>query len=164
MARTFLLGQNSICSSRSASGGATGPAIKFTAAASVLLNNILVYTAQNGGNNKAAIYSDSAGSPNALLGETQVRSSAASAGTWLELPMVTPVSITSGTVYWLTWINDEQPANQYAWQAGGSGQRKDQNITYPTFPSTFSVVSSANQVWSIYGENKPASSGFFNFF
>ena len=74
---------------------------KFQAVAAGTLKSIRVYFAGGSGNVKVAIYSDSSGSPNALLASA---TAACSAG-WNTIS-VSDVSIVSGTYYWLAHITD----------------------------------------------------------
>lgn len=140
---------NSVLGNSSGAGADSITHIKFTAATTGSLNKILVYTGAGGNNIAAAIYSDSAGAPDVLLGSTPTVATAAT--TWNECTLSSAVSVTSGTVYWLTWTASSDVTNQFKWAAGGANQRASDSNTYPPFPDPAAVASNANQVWSLYG-------------
>jgi len=63
------------------------------------------YSASGTTNVRAAIYSDSAGAPSSLLGQSDAVAVTTSEG-WYEFTFSTPISVTDGTYYWLALIWD----------------------------------------------------------
>ena len=101
---------------------------RFQAVKSGTLKSILVYHYGVGGvGTKVAIYSDNAGSPNALLA-----SGAGSCAAGWNTISVADVSIVSGTYYWLAHIFEP---DEYTWiraiTSGGTSLYKA--ATYSTF-------------------------------
>ncbi len=66
------------------------------------VTDIFAYVARVGaaGDGAAAIYADNAGSPGALIASTN-KASIGTAYSWVDFHLPSPVSVTSGTVYWL---------------------------------------------------------------
>ena len=80
---------------------------RFTAPVSGTLNSISIVpnATSTGANFKPAIYADNSGSPGTLLsGGSQVNG--CTAGTTLNLPLTSGVSLTAGTHYWLGYVTD----------------------------------------------------------
>jgi hypothetical protein len=94
---------------------------------------INVYTAA--GNIMMAIYTDNSDSPGSLLGYT---ASTPCVEGWNDLELLTPVAVTSGTVYWLGFENDASMSSYRM----SSGTHRYQSQAYGSFPETASTTGS----------------------
>lgn len=103
-----VLGQDYVATGNTNAPGANELFLrKFTPAVNMTINSVscIPGATSAGANFKAVIYSDSAGSPNALLSSgTQV--TGATSGTTLTGALVTPQALTAGTPYWIGFITD----------------------------------------------------------
>ncbi len=107
-----------------------------------------------------AIYSSTGGEPDALLGSSS--STTLSSG-WNAFTLTSPVSITSGTTYWITYNTNGTAAAQNDLRtetSGGVSRYKAQ--TFGTWPSTFGGTTSSAYNFSMYGVIT-AASGTDNF-
>jgi hypothetical protein len=66
------------------------------------VTDIFAYVARAGaaGDGAAAIYADNNGSPGALIASTN-EATVGTAFSWVDFPLLSPVSVTAGTGYWL---------------------------------------------------------------
>jgi hypothetical protein len=85
------------------------------------------------GNIMTAIYTDSSGSPGALLASS---SSTAAVSGWNDLTLNTPVSVTAGTTYWLCFNNDDDNIDTYR---DPDGSHVYVSWTYDSFPDPFDI-------------------------
>lgn len=126
---------------------------KFQAVASGTLKSIRLYFSGAGsGNAKVAIYSDSSGSPNALLASA----SGACAAGWNTIN-ISDVTIVSGTYYWLAHV---VLCDSYLQAVGSGGVSKYKSVTYSTF--TFpdpAGTGFTNDTWSYAHAGWGAESG-----
>jgi hypothetical protein len=97
-----------------------------------------VYTAA--GNIEMAIYSDLSGAPDTLLGYS---ASTPCVTGWNDLPLITPVDVTSGTLYWLCLQHD---SSIYTYRLSSGGQQLYQSQTYGAFPDPVSGTLSSNAI------------------
>jgi subtilisin family serine protease len=110
---------------------------------------------------KAVIYSDSGGSPGALVATgTEVTYNGAVNGSgWFELPFATPVALTPGT-YWLGFItgsNTEGLGYAYETVAGSRAYNANSYSSGPTNP--FGAASKDSEQASIYATYVPSAPG-----
>jgi hypothetical protein len=119
---------------------------RFTAEASGTVTSVRVKCSGNG-NVKVAIYADSSGSPGALLGAVNTSTPVSSGWNTISLP--SPVSITSGTPYWLAVACDSSGVLYY--RIGGGTQRYAaitfSSYTFPN-PAGSGYSSNSNYVFS----------------
>ena len=111
------------------------------------------------GNFKLAIYSDNAGNPGTLLGQTNEIANP-TAG-WFTFTLASAVAITSGTSYWLAVWTNADPA-QIAYLSG-SGTAKWMLIPYGTWPTTWTTSGSGPYTHCIFAYSTaapPASSKY----
>ena len=89
-----LLGDANVETNTSSEGSDSVTLIKFTAVASGLLNELLIYVNVTGGNVVGAIYSDNGGVPDLLLGDSSATPTALSSTGWVGITgvIVPPVS------------------------------------------------------------------------
>jgi hypothetical protein len=113
-------------------------ASSFSASASGTVTKVGINVAGAGGSVMTAIYSDSGGTPGNVLGTS---TSTGAVNGWNDLPLTTPVSMTSGTRYWLAVESSSSSTSLY-WAAAGSYYRSGQ--TYGTFPNPFGTPSSTS--------------------
>ena len=92
---------------------------KYTAVATGTATSIKV-TCRSNGKVKLAIYSSSGGEPNSLLGYTNAYT-VSGAPTFATVPLVSSVSITSGTDYWIAFIAEQFVVG---YTATGTGTRR----------------------------------------
>ena len=109
----------------------------------------------------ACIHSDSAGSPDALLGTTsEVVIPSNTAAAWVEFDFVTPV-VCAAADYWLgrvvgdnAWYGGvyyNTATGTWAWQTG---------LTYPTPPDPFNEGDiETNRIYSVHAHYTPTASG-----
>ena len=64
------------------------------------------------GKGRCMIYADNAGSPGALIAQTQEATISTSTG-WVDFPFSTPVSVVNGTYYWLAVFTDQATTIRY---------------------------------------------------
>jgi pimeloyl-ACP methyl ester carboxylesterase len=74
----------------------------FTCSYTGTVTNIFAYVAREGGagDGAAAIYADNVGSPGALIAATD-EATIGTAFSWVNFPLLSPVSVAAGTGYWL---------------------------------------------------------------
>lgn len=133
---------------------------KFTAGSSFTASELHLYgSTSSGAKVTLGIYSDNAGAPGTLLGETGEVALGSSAG-WVTAALDSGVSITNGTAYWLA-LNANQSYTLYY----------DTNSTFPEgyFSSTYTAGSlpstapgytqaQTNEEFSIYADNSGSAS------
>ena len=153
---TTVLGYNTIGSSTDSSDQNFINATKFTASATGTISQLYSYiaSADTSPNNKAqmAIYADNAGSPGTLLSSS---GDVALTGAAWNTFSIAPVSITSGTVYWLGYNTNSSSNSKNNFKmlsAGGTNQTKYVAQTYGTWPSTWSGGTFANTQASFYAQ------------
>lgn len=119
-----LLGRTSASTSTDFTTANRTAVWKFTA---VLTGSLVVIKAQTkvanatAGGIRLGIYDDTAGVPINLLAVANVDSLAAAQGTGVfQATLVTPVSIVSGTVYWLGWFVDATETMDFQGDTSGS--------------------------------------------
>jgi thermitase len=110
---------------------------------------------------KAVIYSDSGGSPGALVATgTEVTYNGAVNGSgWFELPFATPVALTPGA-YWLGFItgsNTEGLGYAYETVAGGRAYNANSYASGPT--NSFGAASKDGEQASIFATYMPSAPG-----
>jgi hypothetical protein len=135
-------------------GTYTAPAqlgCKFTASGSDTFDNVMVWLQAGSvsGDFKVALYSDSAGSPDALLYSSAGSGVLTTTGAWVSCPM--SGSVVSGTTYWILVSCDTNFLMPY--DGGGSNQTFDDYTAYPTFNNPYGVSAPDNYyaaVISIY--------------
>ena len=109
---------------------------KFTASASDAFNSVKVWLQGTGtGNFKVALYSDSAGTPDALLYSSSGSGILTTTGEWVSCDLVG--SITNGVTYWIIVSCDVNFLMAY--DGGGSNQTFDDYIAYATFNNPYGV-------------------------
>ncbi|MCH8315303.1 MAG: hypothetical protein IIA64_04955, partial [Planctomycetes bacterium] len=117
-------------------------ATQVTVASDGIIDSITAY--QSGGNNKKvryAIYTDSAGEPDALIAET-VTAQRSSPAAWLTIDL--PVtSITSGT-YWLVLAFNASSEKYYYDGAGGQTRYSDHDAISNGYTATWGVTTTTN--------------------
>jgi preprotein translocase subunit SecG len=116
-------------------------ASSFSASASGTAMTVGINVAGAGGSVMTAIYSDNGGAPGSLLG-TSV--STAAVNGWNDLPLTAPVTITSGTSYWLAVESSTASNSLYYASAAGSYFKTGQS--YGTFPSPFGTPTAASSI------------------
>jgi len=107
---------------------------RFSATRTESINKLkaYIYTSTGTANVKAMLYADSAGAPTSLLG-TSNEVSVGTTPSWVEFTFSTPISVTSGTYYWLTLITSATIVINS--DAGTTNQRADNVDTYADGPS-----------------------------
>lgn len=115
----------------------------LTASASGALQSVGVNLQSAAGNICVAIYDDSGGKPNNLLGTSA--SQAAVAG-WNDIA-ISGVSITQGQVYHLGYQIDN--GGSYVYRSATSGTCYYKGEPYGTWPNPFSNPSSATTTWNM---------------
>lgn len=109
------------------------------------IDSISLYVLVAAGNIRLAIYSDSAGSPGALL--CQTASQTAVEG-WNTLIPTTLPTLAAGT-YWLAF-QVSSATLQIRYQAGAANQRAYRTFTYNAFPDPFGTPTLDAYTYSIY--------------
>ena len=97
-------------------GGAWINAARFQASSNVTVATIRAKVAAIAGHYKCAIYSDSGGSPSALLRGTAEVSNPADG--WQAFPLTSSLALTSGSFYWLAIWSDDASAGVYYSDSG----------------------------------------------
>jgi hypothetical protein len=103
--------------------------------ASGTVDTMAVYSRSSAGGTTVTlvIYADSSGEPGAVLGQTGAISTSGADGV-VSGAMLSNVSVTSGTFYWLAWL---RPSGQSAWNSvwfpssGVTGRRLTGQATVP---------------------------------
>ncbi len=106
------------------------------------------------GNAKAAVYSDSSGAPNTLLGNST--ESTITSSSWVDFTFPNPVTITAGNAYWLiVW---QQYSVWYRYDTGSPNQFVLKTATYGTdWPTLFGAADGFdNHNMSIYATYTPS--------
>ncbi len=116
---------------------------KFTAVESGTMTEFHIF-GQTGGNVKVAIYSDSGGTPNALL--NTVGSTAINAGAANTITFPSTI-ITAGTVYWLAY-NFDTNSGVAVNGSGGTTLADETALFTDPFPSTY-PGGYTSQTWNI---------------
>src|SRR3990167_523529 len=148
---TLLIGQGDVASMSDISNGYNIGG-KYIAVATGTLNQLKVKF-EGSCNAKFAIYSDSAGSPNALLNETA--STAVIAG--INTITFPDTSIVSGTAYWLCANHDTN--SQLSRASSGSGVAAYKAMTYTNaFPATYGTPD-GTPAWVMITEGYSTASG-----
>lgn len=104
---TFTFGRTDTGSTNGGLAGNYKWASKFTCNDTGQVTKISLYVTIDTGiwTGKAAIYSDNAGTPNALLGTSDAVT--VNAAGWWDFPFSVPISVTSGSMYWLAVISGD---------------------------------------------------------
>jgi hypothetical protein len=120
------------------------------ATANLILSNMHARITGITGKYKCAIYSDVAGEPTALLGQT-LEATNPSTG-WVTFPLVTPTYITNGHAYWLAiWANSSSAAI-YMSSASNTVSMKYITSTYGAWPDPVSLGGFYVMDYSIYAD------------
>ncbi|HEY4300749.1 MAG TPA: DUF4082 domain-containing protein [Candidatus Didemnitutus sp.] len=128
------------------SGGAWINACRFQAGSNLTASTIMAKIGAVTGKYKCAVYSDSGGLPNALI-QTTAEVTAPATG-WQSFTLTAPVTMNSGTFYWLAiWSND---TNARVYYSGTNGTLRWASKTYGTWPNPISTTGGSNLNYSIY--------------
>lgn len=146
-----VLGQDySITAGTNAPGANQLALRKFTPVQNCTINSVNIFPSATsaGAKLKGVIYSDSAGSPNALLSSgTEV--TGLTAATVATLPLVTPQALTSGTPYWIGYITDTSVA-LYEVDSTTTGA-KAANTYASGAPGTAPGMTTGQASWIVFG-------------
>ncbi|HVU15368.1 MAG TPA: DUF4082 domain-containing protein [Candidatus Didemnitutus sp.] len=128
------------------SGGAWINAARFQAGSTITASTIMAKIGAVPGKYKCAVYSDSGGLPSTLI-QTTSEVTAPATG-WQSFTLTAPVTMTSGTFYWLAiWSND---TNAKVYYSGSNGTLRWASKTYGTWPNPISTTGGSNLNYSIY--------------
>lgn len=107
---------------------------------------------------RVAIYSDNAGTPDALLSSPSSAQAVAVVDTWTNAPLGATVTLAPNTDYWLA-LTTESGGTVFT---GQNGTSRYQNLTYGTnFSGTFTVDDTFTDAISIYGTYKTVNDASF---
>lgn len=98
---------------------------------------------------KAVLYSDSAGSPNALVA-TGTEVTGCTSGTTLTMPFGSGQALTGGTAYWIGYITDTSVAIQQYDSTTNLGQKKA-NTYASGAPNPAGAMTAGQPTWEIWG-------------
>ncbi|MDO9258137.1 MAG: BACON domain-containing carbohydrate-binding protein [Bacteroidales bacterium] len=116
------------------------------------IDSISVY--HNGGTGKVllGVYSDQAGSPSALLGESDPTPINATAG-WQTISLTSTVNVLTSQTVWLSWVFEKNPGIRYT---SGDPSTKESTETWPGgLPITFGNANNTSLKYSVYCIYKP---------
>ena len=126
-------------------------ATRFQATASMTLGSIRAKVLGITGNYKCAIYSDSNGTPQALLAQTAEVTNPATG--WQTFTLSTPLPVVSGTYYWLAiWSNLTSTSAGVYCQPSGGTTRWTNALTYGLWPNPITTTGGSSYVYSIYAQ------------
>ncbi|MEV4561915.1 Ig-like domain-containing protein [Kitasatospora sp. NPDC049285] len=126
-----------------------------TGASPIALTSLSVHVGQTSAspNNQfqVAIYSDNAGSPDALLATSSAGT--LSANSWASAPIT--YTLAPNTAYWLVYNSNgtSSTVNNMHYSSGpaGSGAYSNASVPFGTFPASFGPAVKDNLVYSLYG-------------
>ncbi|RAJ35971.1 Ig-like domain-containing protein [Kitasatospora sp. SolWspMP-SS2h] len=126
-----------------------------TGASAIALTSLNVHTGQISAapNNQfqIAVYSDNAGSPDALLATSSVGTLSANA--WNSAPIT--YTLAANTTYWVVYNSNgtSSTVNNMHYSSGpaGSGAYSSTSVPFGTFPAGFGTAVKDNLVYSLYG-------------
>ncbi|MCL6096364.1 MAG: site-specific integrase [Patescibacteria group bacterium] len=104
---------------------------------------------------RAAIYSDSSGTPNTLL--AQSANQTLTANSWNTFPL--SANVTAGTQYWIGWEAESNNTHEFYDSVGGTNNNYYKNLgSYQAFPSTFTTPTAQNNIqYGVYMTYTPNS-------
>lgn len=126
-------------------------AIMASPATATSTGNVINVKVRNGdvvaGNRRVAIYSDSAGAPDALLAES-ASTAISGASSWQTINLISSAAVTNGVAYWIAYQVDDATAATRRQTAGGS---KFKVQAYGAFPNPFGAPMSTGATWLLKG-------------
>ena len=121
-------------------------ALPFTMSENGTIQSISIYHNGGGGDMLLGVY-DGATLPANRLAVTAQTAVSASAG-WQTIDLITPVSVSSGTNFWLGWVFESSPGVRY--QTGSPGRAQSGESWSGGMPDPFGSSAQASYVYSIY--------------
>jgi hypothetical protein len=134
-------------------GGAWINACRFQAASNMTVTTMFAKVGAISGYYKCAIYTDSSGRPNQLLGSAAEVSKPASG--WQSFPLTTSVALTQGSYYWLAIWSDNTSGRVY--YSNTAGALRWGKYSYGAWPDPISTTGGSSLTYCIYATGTGAT-------